>query len=251
GLIYGTGVKYQLPMNTLLFGHVHTTFRPPTFSQAVSPASGADNDLGAERGLTSDVGIRSNLHPGVSAELALFRIDFNNQIVTQSGKLVNAGKTLHEGIESSVNLEWGEFWTPLEGFASRANVTLLRPKSLSGATAGKDLTLAPRMTLYGSVGYYHPSGASIELDALYVARQFTDLANTVEENALGTVGAMPSYTLSSLRFNYAPPKSRWAVFAGIRNLFDESFIVNRTSGSFNGLQPGEIRNFYGGVSMKF
>lgn len=23
GLIYGTGVKYQLPMNTLLFGHVH------------------------------------------------------------------------------------------------------------------------------------------------------------------------------------------------------------------------------------
>ena len=251
GLIYGTGVKYQLPMNTLLYGHVHTTFRSPLFSQAVDPTSGADNDLGAERGLSSDIGIRSKLHPGVSVDLALFRLDFSNQIVTQSGKLVNAGKTLHEGIESSVNLEWGEFWRPLEGFASRGNVTLLRPKSLSGATAGKDLTLAPRMTLYGSVGYYHPSGASIELDALYVARQFTDLNNTVEENALGTVGAMPSYTLSSLRFNYAPPKSRWAVFAGIRNLFDESFIVNRTSGSFNGLQPGEIRNFYGGVSMKF
>lgn len=251
GLVYGTGVKYQLPMNTLLFGHVHTTFRPPTFANAVDPTSGADTDLAAERGLTSDVGIRSNLHPGVSAELAVFRIDFNNQIVTESGKLVNAGKTLHEGIESSVNLEWGEFLKPLEGFASRANVTLLRPKSLSGTTAGKDLTMAPRMTLYGSVGYYHPSGASIELDATHVAKQFTDLKNTGPENALGTVGAIPSYTLSNLRLNYEPPKSRWAVFAGIRNLFDESFIAQRTSASFIGIQPGEIRNFYGGVSLKF
>lgn len=251
GLIYGTGVKYQLPMNTLLFGHVHTTFRAPTFANAVDPTSGADNDLGAERGLSSDIGIRSNLRPGVSAELAVFRMEFSNQIVTQSGKLVNAGKTLHEGIESSVNLEWGEFLKPLEGFASRVNVTLLRPKSLSGTTSGKDLTMAPRVTFYGSIGYYHPSGASIELDATYVARQFTDLANTVQENALGTVGAIPSYTLCNLRLNYEPPNSRWAVFAGIRNLFDESFISQRTSSSFVGIQPGEIRNFYVGASLKF
>lgn len=249
--IYGTGVKYQLPMNTLLFGHVHTTFRPPLFSQAIDPTSGADNDLGAERGLSSDFGIRSNLHPGVSAELAFFRMDFSNQIVTQSGKLVNAGKTSHEGIESSLNLEWGQLWKPLEGFASRGNITLLRAKQRSGTTSGNDLTMAPRMTLYGSIGYYHPSGASIELDAVYVARQFTDLANTVQENALGTVGAIPSYTITNLRLNYAPPKSRWAVFAGVRNLFDEAFIANRVSSSFIGINPGEIRNFYGGVSMKF
>lgn len=251
GIIYGTGIKYQLPMNTLLFGHVHTTFRPPTFANAVDPTSGADNDLAAERGLSSDIGVRSNLHPGVSAELAVFRMEFSNQIVTQGGKLVNAGKTLHEGIESSLNFEWGQFWKPLEGFASRANVTLLRPKSLTEGTAGKDLPMAPRMTFYGSIGYYHSSGASIELDATYVARQFTDLANTVPENALGSVGAIPSYTLSNLRFNYAPPKSRWAVFVGIRNLFDESFISQRTTASFVGIQPGEIRNFYGGIAMKF
>ncbi|MBA2251686.1 MAG: TonB-dependent receptor, partial [Nitrospirales bacterium] len=40
GLIYGMGVKYQLPMNTLLFGHVHTTFRPPTFANAIDPTTG-------------------------------------------------------------------------------------------------------------------------------------------------------------------------------------------------------------------
>lgn len=251
GLIYGTGVKYELPGDTMLFGHVHTTFRPPTFANAIDPTSGADRDLEAERGLSSDVGVRTKVVPGISAEAALFRIDFSNQIVQEGSKLVNAGKTLHEGVETSLLFEWGEIVKPLEGFVSRANVTLLRPKSLSGITDGKDLPLAPRMIFYGSVGYFHRSGASIELDATYVARQFSDLNNTTPENTLGTIGVIPSYTLCNLRLNYAPPDARWAVFAGIRNLFDEAFIAQRQTASFVGIQPGEIRNFYGGVSWRF
>jgi Fe(3+) dicitrate transport protein len=251
GLIYGTGIKYDLAADTTLFGHVHTTFRPPTFANAIDPTTGTDQDLNAERGLSSDVGIRSVVRRGVTAELALFRIDFNNQIVQQGSRFINGGKTIHEGIESSVTMEWGEIVKPLAGFVTRGNVTLLRPKSLSGTTNGKDLPYAPRMTLYGSVGYYHPKGASVELDATFVGKQFTDTANTTPENALGTTGAIPSYTIVNLRLNYAPPKSRWAVFAGVRNLMDESFIAQRTTGSFVGIQPGEIRNFYGGVSMTF
>jgi len=41
------------------------------------------------------------------------------------------------------------------------------------------------------------------------------------------------------------------LFFGVRNLSDESFIAQRTTGSFIGIQPGEIRNFYGGVSWRF
>ena len=251
GLIYGTGVKYQLPMNTLLFGHVHTTYRPPTFANAIDPTTGTDRDLAAERGLSSDVGVRSTLYPGVSAEVAVFRIDFSNQIVQNGSQFVNGGKTLHEGVETSLMFEWGKLWSPLEGLASRANVTLLRPKSLSGATNGKDLPLAPRITSYGSIGYYHPQGASIELDGVFVGRQFSDVNNTTPENTLGSVGAIPSYAIFNLRLNYSPPKSRWSVFAGIRNLFDERFIAQRTTASFVGILPGEIRNFYGGIAMKF
>jgi Fe(3+) dicitrate transport protein len=251
GLIYGTGVKYQLPMNTLLFGHVHTTFRPPTFANAIDPTTGTDRDLAAERGLSSDVGVRSTLYPGVSAEVAVFRIDFSNQIVQNGSQLINGGKTLHEGVETTLMFDWGRLWKPLEGFASRANVTVLRPKSLSGTTNGKDLPMAPRMTSYGSIGYYHPQGASVELDGVFVGRQFSDVNNTTQENTLGSVGAIPSYAIFNLRLNYSPPKSRWSVFAGIRNLFDERFIAQRATASFVGILPGEIRNFYGGIAMKF
>lgn len=251
GLIYGTGIKYELSGNTTLFGHVHTTFRPPTFANAIDPTTGTDQDLNAERGLSSDVGIRSTVYRGVTAELALFRLNFSNQIVQQGSRFINGGKTLHEGIETSLTLDWGQLVQPLSGFMTRGNVTLLRPKSLAGSTTGKDLPYAPRMTVYGAVGYYHPAGASLELDATVVAKQFTDTANTQAENALGTVGAIPSYTLVNLRFNYAPPKARWSVFAGVRNLMDESYIAQRTTSSFVGIQPGEIRNFYGGFSMSF
>jgi Fe(3+) dicitrate transport protein len=251
GLIYGTGVKYQLPLNTLLFGHVHTTYRPPTFANAIDPTTGTDRDLSAERGLSSDVGVRSTLYPGVSAEVAVFRMEFSNQIVQNGSQFVNGGKTLTEGIETSLMLDWGRLWKPLEGLASRANVTVLRPKSLSGTTNGKDLPLAPRMTTYGSIGYYHPHGASIELDGVFVGRQFSDVNNTTPENSLGSVGAIPAYAIFNLRLNYSPQKSRWSVFAGIRNLFDEKFIAQRTTASFVGILPGEIRNFYGGIAMKF
>ena len=92
GLIYGTGVKYQLTPDSMLFGHVHTTFRPPTFANAVDPTSGTTQDLEAERGLSSDIGARSTIVPGVSAEIAVFRTDFSNQIVQQGSQFVNAGK---------------------------------------------------------------------------------------------------------------------------------------------------------------
>ncbi|MBK9113966.1 MAG: TonB-dependent receptor [Nitrospira sp.] len=78
-----------------------------------------------------------------------------------------------------------------------------------------------------------------------------DGVNTQTENALGTTGAIRPCTIWNLRLNYAPPKARWAVFAGVRNLSDRSFRRATTTGSFIGIQPGEIRNFYGGVSWRF
>ena len=107
------------------------------------------------------------------------------------------------------------------------------------------------MTFYGLVGYYHPTGASIEADATYVAQQFTDGANTQTENALGTNGAIPFLHHLESAAQLRAAEGKWAIFAGVRNLTDESFIAQRTTGSFLGIQPGEIRNFYGGVSWRF
>ncbi len=246
--IYGIGAGYRLPMDTMLFGHVHTTFRPPTFAQAVDPTTGTNTDLRAEAGVSSDIGVRSKMLPWLSTEISVFRLTFDNQIVSQSGRLVNGGKTLHQGVEGILNFDWGRLWAPVTGLTNRFMLTLMNAESRSGATAGKDLPFAPRVLLGWGVGYLHSSGLSVDLDATFTGQQFVDSANTGPENALGTLGAIPSYTLWNLRLAYAHPRYPLSVFGGIRNLFDEHYIATRTAASFVGLQPGETQTFYVGAS---
>lgn len=247
-VIYGIGAGYQLPMDTMLFGHVHTTFRPPTFAQAVDPTTGTDTDLAAEAGVSADIGVRSRMLPWLSTEISVFRLTFDNQIVSQSGRLVNGGKTLHQGVEGILNFDWGRLWVPVTGLTNRLNFTLMNAESRTGTTAGKDLPFAPRVLLGWGIGYLHSSGLSVDLDATFAGQQFVDSANTGPENALGTLGAMASYTLWNLRLAYAHPKYPFSVFGGISNLFDEHYVANRTAGSFVGLQPGETQTFYAGAS---
>ena len=94
------------------------------------------------------------------------------------------------------------------------------------------------MTFYGLVGYYHPTGASIEADAMYVAA-ILPMAR-IPKRKMPCERCHPFLYDLNLRLNYAPPKAKWAIFAGVRNLTDESFIAQRTTGSFIGIQPGEI-----------
>ena len=250
-VIYGMGTSYRLPRSTLLFGHVHTTFRPPTFAQAIDPTTGTRQDLEPETGLSSDIGVRSKLLPWLSAELSLFRLDFKNKIAQESGRLINVGRSLHQGVEGDVRFNWGELWPSVTGVTSRFMLTLMNAESRSGATAGKDLPFAPRVLMGWGIGYVHPSRASIDLDGTFTGQQFTDTANTQPENALGTTGAMPSYTLWNVRLGYHHPTYPFSVFGGVRNLFEEKFIVNRTSSSFVGVTPGETRTFYVGASYNY
>ena len=106
----------------------------------------------------------------------------------------------------------GEIVRPLQGFVTRGSITLLRPKSLFGATDGKDLPYAPRMTFYGLVGYYHPTGASIEAGCHVCRATVYRWRECQTENALGTNGAIPSYTIWNLRLIMRRRRRKWAYF---------------------------------------
>ena len=73
--------------------------------------------------------------PGVSAEVALFRTEFSNQIVQQGSQFVNAGKTLMEESKHRRS-RLGEIVRPLQGFVTRGSITSYG-EILFGATDGK------------------------------------------------------------------------------------------------------------------
>lgn len=188
----GFGASYRLSHNASVFANAFRTFSPPQFSQAVDPTTGTSRDLSPERGRNLEIGVRGRPAAWLSGELGLFRIDFDNQIITEAGKLVNGGETRHNGLEGALKFgPWG-------GWHGDASVTLLQTEFLTGANKGNTLPSAPRQK--HALGVTYRQGlSSVRLEGLYVGKQFTNAANTEAESADGNNGALPAYTVWNLR----------------------------------------------------
>ena len=81
----------------------------------------------------------------------------------------------------------------------------------------------------------------------YVSDQYADSANTVAQNAIGTLGELPSFTTVNWSANYAINKD-WKVFGVINNLLNKRYISSRSP---DGIFAGAPLNFQAGMSYQF
>jgi len=107
----GVGVTWQLVPGTILFAGIHEGFSPPRVEDVINNTNGSSVDLDSEQSLNSEIGIRYDNDSNLSIEAALFRMDFDNQIVPASiaggtgATLTSAGETLHGGLELMASWE--------------------------------------------------------------------------------------------------------------------------------------------------
>lgn len=259
-VIPAVGVSYRVVEDVFLFADVQRSFKPPEFREAIDPRTGADRDLGAQRGIVYEAGLRARPVEWFSTEASLFRLDFEDQIISEAGRLVNARDTRHQGIEGAVSLgltrllkEPLRFALPewLGELGLYYSLTLLDATFTRGPFAGNRLPLAPAHQHYWSVRYAHPLGLSASLDGRQVGEQFADAANTRAENAAGTLGVIPSYAVWDLNLDY-----RWtprgSAFLGIKNLFDRRYFTFRGDlAGAPGIFPSPDRTFEGGITLRF
>jgi len=242
---WGLGLRYDMAGGAA-YANVHRTFQPPTFNEAVDPTAATDQDLDAETGTNYELGIRGELGHQVHIDLAVFLIEFENQIVDVGGTDQNAGETEHYGFEGTFIVE------PVEELSLDLNVTYLQTEAKTGANIGKSLPMAPELKLaWGGTYERALSGgkmANIRLEGLFTDEQFSDSANTVAESANGGTGQLESYVVWNLRAQYVA--ASWKVFAGVNNLLDEEYRERRQS-FFGGIIPGGTQNVYGGMSLTF
>jgi len=105
----GIGATYSPIKNYTFFAGVHRGFAPPQVSDAIQ--SNVVVDLDAELSWNYELGMRSNPTYWLWNELTFFRMDFQNQIISQSAAggtgatLTNAGQTRHQGIEFATKLD--------------------------------------------------------------------------------------------------------------------------------------------------
>ncbi|HXG64001.1 MAG TPA: TonB-dependent receptor, partial [Blastocatellia bacterium] len=264
-VVPGLGISYRLPRNTVIFAGAHRGFAPPRTEDVINNTTGGSIDLDPELSWNYEAGVRARLHPGVRFEGTFFVMDYENQIVPASlaggvgSLLTNGGETLHRGIEISSQIDAGTILRSRHNVYLRSAYTWLPTAEFTGtrfssvpgfanvSITGNRLPYAPENLLTASVGYANPVGLDAFVEAVFVGRQFTDDLNTVNPTPDGQRGAIPSYMVWNATANYRVERWRTTLFVTFKNLFDRTYIVDRS----RGLLPGSPRLAQAGVKFNF
>lgn len=250
-VIPGVGVTHKLNNVTTLFAGAHKGFAPPRVQDAISDVGDAV-DLEAERSTNYELGIRGKLEKG-NYEATLFRLDFKNQIVSQTAsggagtQNTNAGETLNQGLELSAD------WHFDSGFIIAANYTWLETAKLDSTRIiggvdrnGNRLTYAPEHLINTTFGY-KTSIWNTNVGYSYVSEQFADLENTKNGSANGRAGILPSYGIWNFNTSFKLANNI-NLFGAIRNITDKKYIASRAP---EGIFPGLGRMIELGIEGRF
>jgi Fe(3+) dicitrate transport protein len=109
-----------------------------------------------------------------------------------------------------------------------------RFSTVAGSTgvsvAGNRLPYAPELTGRAAMGYRASNGVQGELEAVYTGEMFADDLNTVAPTADGQRGLIPDNLIWSAAVSAPLPGTAVRLLLSVRNLFDETAIVDRSRG---------------------
>lgn len=257
-LIPGLGLSVKATESITFFSGVHRGFAPPRTKIAIT--SNAENlQLDAELSWNYEAGVRFAGIRGFRGELAYFRMDFSNQIITaaESGgattTLINGGETLNAGFESSWRLTFSDWFDTRDWivYADFRQMRLVNAEfTRNEIFGGNRLPYAPKNTYTALFGARQRQGLGFQFDWTHIGDQFADNNQTVASSADGTVGLMPSYHIVNLLVDYRLRQERfeWAPYFALKNAFDELYIASRAP---QGIQPGMFRQANFGLKFSF
>ena len=265
-VIPGLGISYQPRAQFTIFAGAHRGFAPPRTEDIINNTTGGSIDLDPELSWNYELGLRAAPHRGLRLEATLFRMNYENQIVPASlaggvgSALTNGGSTLHQGAEFTGRIDSGTLFKNPHNFYLRVAYTYLpiakftgvRLSSISGFTNvsinGNRLPYAPENLLNANLGYSHPVGIDALIEGIYVGRQFGDDLNfRSSPRADGQLGPISGYAVWNATLNYNVERLRTTFFVTAKNLFDRTYIVDRS----RGILPSSPRLMQAGLKFRF
>jgi outer membrane receptor protein involved in Fe transport len=245
------GVTIGLTERINLFGAYRNAFRAPSEGQLFRQGSTLDTvGLTPVDAHNLEAGLRATVQR-VSIEASVYRLDKRNDILTYRDPLdglthvVNAGRTLHQGLELDGDLDAGRF-LQLSGSYAYARHTyvdwLLDPRqSLRVDYSGRGMEAAPRHlgTATLTVAPQGRTGGSVEVVRL--GGYWMDAENT---------NRYAGHTLVNLRWR-SRLGQRVELFGRVLNLFDRRYAESSSYTLQRGreLAPGMPRAAFLGVTL--
>lgn len=225
------GATYEFSPAVSGFANYSNSFRTPSEGQVFRgsrESSATAAQLAAESLLHLKPVIVDNYEAGlrgkagkVNYEVSVYRMKKKDDIVSYrdpgSGQrtVVNAGETLHRGIEFGLGVPFADVW--------RVDLSLSYAKhtyekwTVSGTDdySGKEMEAAPRVIANTRLTYApgYMNGGRVQLEWFRLGSYYHDQANTTKYDG---------HSLLNLRANY-PFDKRWEVFGSVTNLTDRKY----------------------------
>lgn len=229
-------------------------FRPSAGSGTTNPQKQASAQANAQSALglkpvkvdSYEIGMRGKAGEKISWEASAYHMTKRDDILsfkdpaTNASQSLNAGKTLHRGIEIAAGADLASQWR-LDVAYSYAKHTYEK-WSVNPTTdySGKEMETAPRIIGNTRLSYAPGAlnGGKIAVEWVSLGSYWRDQANTSKYDG---------HDLFNVRVNY-PINREWEAFGSISNLTDERYAESSSLSSGNEVfAPGLSRTVYAGI----
>ena len=246
-------VTGHAPPRVELYGTVSQAYRPITYGELVPTGASTvvNGNLKEGNSLQAELGVRGKPWPFLNFDVGGFYFNFEDQVgdiilpngFTSTG---NIGDSRYIGFEAATELDIlslinGGAPSPYGNLLLFGNVTLLDAEFTSGPNSGNTPAFAPDYQVKTGIIYNYKNTFKMSLLGTLVDNEFGDDGDSFE-------GFIPAYNVWDLTGEFRFWKGRAGVFAGIRNLFDESYWGEVRE---EGIMPALPRNYYGGFEFFF
>lgn len=247
------GINYLVNQKFALYGNMSHGFSTPTFEETLLPEGELNTDIKPETGWSVEFGFRSQIADQIQFSASYYRIYINNLLVARRTAEdayigVNAGKSLHPGVETEV--KWQV--TEPDAFPSltmAANATFANYHFKDFVDEGKyysgnNLPGTVKNTWFVSAQIFPTKNTAINLWHRFTGEMPVNDSNSEYSKSFG---------ISNLECKYFSKikRMRVEIKAGIQNIFDINYAsmlaVNALSigGSLpRYYYPGNPRNYY-------
>ena len=255
------GLSFLISNDISLYSSISQGFSPVSLEETLLPDGQINTDLEPETGWNYEVGTRGGIFDNkLQFNIAAYRLDVRNLLVARRTSQeefigVNAGQTLHDGLELSLNstLINNEILS-VNGFFNYSINNYKFEDFIDGDNdfSGNDLTGVPSEIINIGVDFTTKIGFYGNINFQYVGSQPVTDNNSLYSN---------SYNLINMKIGFKKSLSEkltFNLFYGLDNIFDEKYasqiLINATG--FGGNQPryfypGNPVNYYTGLNINY
>jgi len=244
------GAAYTFNESINGFASYRHAFRAPSEGQIFRPGSNdASLDLDPVKVDSFEIGLRGNPTKLLNYEVSIYYMTKKDDLVTYEDPVtedrttVNAGETLHRGVELGLNSQFSKDWKFSLSYAKNKH-TFENWIEKGTDFSGNEIQSAPEEVANTRINY-SPSllnGGRVELEWVHLGEYWMDQSNTEKYSG---------HELLNLRMNYFANK-QFETFIRLMNIGDKTYA---TSASFSRgestFAPGMPRTLYAGAEYKF